>query len=209
MKNWRDLHFLCSPKLVWGNQEPMWTLKRATLTATATPRLEQLAMSKVDHRPPDNFMYVPYYPFPQTRLSPLSLSLSSLSHSLSLPLSLSLPPSLHTHTHTHLYPHCSPEFQYSCGRNSQIWKVSPLAMKAVATQQVQQLSRHKTAPGDYLEHRPQFAYSCGRSSQIWTTSKAAMSCRPRPRTATLSRSKQTHSDYRPSRQVLFTCTVYK
>lgn len=74
-------------------------------------------------------------------------------------------------------------------------------MKATSSQRVAQLSRHKTAPPDYLKHRPQFAYSCGRSSQIWTTSKAAMSCRPRPHTAGLARSKQTHMDYHPSRQV--------
>ena len=95
----------------------------------------------------------------------------------------------------------SPEFQYSCGRTSQIWRVSSNAMRATASQRVTHLSRHKTAPPDYLEHRPQFAYSCGRSSQIWTTSKAAMSCRPRPHTASLARPKQTHPDYHPSRQV--------
>ena len=85
---------------------------------------------------------------------------------------------------------------------SQIWKVSPNAMRATASQRVTLLSRHKTAPPDYLEHRLQFEYSCGRSSQIWTTSKAAMSCRPRPHTANLARPKQTHQDYRPNKQVL-------
>ena len=98
----------------------------------------------------------------------------------------------------------SPEFQYSCGRHSQIWRVSPLAMKTRASQRIEHLSRHKTAPPDYLEHRAQFEYSCGRSSEIWTTSKAAMSCRPRPHTASLARPKQTHQDYRPSRQVTVT-----
>ncbi len=95
----------------------------------------------------------------------------------------------------------SPEFQYSCGRNSQIWRVSLNAMRATSSQRVAHLSRHKTAPPDYLEHRPQFTHSCGRSSQIWATSKAAVSCRPRPHTAGLSRPKQTHTDYQPSRQV--------
>ena len=165
--------FIIRPNLVWGNQEPMWTLKRAALKVTATPRLEQLARHKLDTdlRITSCTFCVPW-------------SHCSCIHSLTI-----------------TYTYCSPEFQYSCGRTSQIWRVSPLAMKATASQRIGQLSHHKTAPPDYLDHRSQFEYSCGRSSQIWTTSKPAMSCRPRPHTASLSRPKQTHLDYRPSRQV--------
>ena len=47
----------------------------------------------------------------------------------------------------------SPEFQYSCGRTSQIWQVSPNAMRARTTDRISQLARHKTAPAGYLEHR--------------------------------------------------------
>lgn len=94
-----------------------------------------------------------------------------------------------------------PEFQYSCGRTSQIWEVSPVAMRATPSEHISRLARHKTAPAGYLEHRPQFEYSCGRSSQIWQTSRTAMTCPPRPHTARLARPKQTHVDYRPSRQV--------
>ena len=46
-----------------------------------------------------------------------------------------------------------PEFQYSCGRTSQIWQVSPNAMRARTTDRVSRLARHKTAPAGYLEHR--------------------------------------------------------
>lgn len=48
---------------------------------------------------------------------------------------------------------CSPEFQYSCGRTSQIWQVSPNAMRARTADRISQLARHKTAPAGYLEHR--------------------------------------------------------
>ena len=44
------------PNLVWGNQEPMWPTSEAALKAIATPRLKDLALAKVDHRPPDTFM---------------------------------------------------------------------------------------------------------------------------------------------------------
>ena len=94
-----------------------------------------------------------------------------------------------------------PEFYYSCGRTSQIWRVNSKAMLAYPSDRVSVLARHKTAPSGYLEHRPQFVYSCGRSSPIWQPRTRSMSCPERPRTASLARPKQTHMDYKPNRQV--------
>ena len=95
----------------------------------------------------------------------------------------------------------SPEFYYSCGRTSQIWRVNSKAMLAHPSERVSVLARHKTAPSGYLEHRPQFVYSCGRSSPVWQPRTRSRSCPERPRTASLARPKQTHMDYKPNRQV--------
>ena len=46
-----------------------------------------------------------------------------------------------------------PEFEYSCGRNSQIWLVRDGAKRAVSSHRVSSLARHKTVPHGYLEHR--------------------------------------------------------
>ena len=113
------------------------------------------------------------------------------------------PPPSSTHTHT-IHPP-SPEFRYSCGRTSQLWQVSPVAMRTRASDRIRRLSRHKTAPAGYLEHRSQFAYSCGRCSPIWQLSLAAMDCGERPHTTRLAQPKQTHLDYLPSRQVRLKC----
>ena len=46
-----------------------------------------------------------------------------------------------------------PEFEYSCGRTSQIWLVKDGAKRAVSSCRVSSLARHKTVPHGYLEHR--------------------------------------------------------
>ena len=51
-----------------------------------------------------------------------------------------------------LLPHRS-EFEYSCGRTSQIWEVKEGAKKAIASNRTSLLARHKTVPVGYLEHR--------------------------------------------------------
>ncbi len=112
------------------------------------------------------------------------------------------PTQFHAHTpniHTH-----SPEFYYSCGRNSQIWQLNSSAMTAFPSDRISYLARHKTAPASHIEQRPQFMYSCGRTSSIWHEQPRARSWSSpvvRPRTAALARPKQTHSGYRPNRQV--------
>lgn len=98
-------------------------------------------------------------------------------------------------------PSYSPEYQYSCGRESQIWKVQPSTQTAITSDRINYLSRHKTVPEAYLEHRYQFVFGCGRSSPIWRPSKAAMTALNRPRTANLARPKLPHPNYQPLRQV--------
>jgi len=44
---------------------------------------------------------------------------------------------------------CSPEFEYSCGRESGIWEVNPTALKAGCSERVKYLARHKSAPPTY------------------------------------------------------------
>jgi hypothetical protein len=92
----------CRPKLVWGNQDPMWPINPATLKAIPTHRTCQLAQPKKNHR--DEHMY-------------------------------------------------TSEFEYSCGRTSQIWEVKEGAKKAIASNRTSLLARHKTVPVGYLEHR--------------------------------------------------------
>ena len=46
----------CSPKLVWGNQEPMWPINPAALRTAPTQRTCQLAQAKRNHREEDMYM---------------------------------------------------------------------------------------------------------------------------------------------------------
>lgn len=91
-----------------------------------------------------------------------------------------------------------PEFQYSCGRESQIWKVTKAAAIAYPTERTIQLAKHKTNPPGF---QPFFMLNCGRSSPIWRPSTAAMSAKLRPRTAQLAMPKPFHQNYLPPRQV--------
>ena len=100
---------------------------------------------------------------------------------------------------------CRPEFQYSCGRGSQIWKVKKPAIKAVPTERTMQLAKHKMNPSGF---EPFFMLNCGRSSPIWRPSKAAMSAKLRPRTALLAQPKELPRSYLPPRQVS-NCSCYK
>lgn len=45
-----------SPRLTWGNQEPMWPISLAALRHIPSARLQTLAQPKVDHRPPNTLM---------------------------------------------------------------------------------------------------------------------------------------------------------
>jgi len=90
---------------------------------------------------------------------------------------------------------------YSCGRNSVIWEVSPLAMKADATQRIMDLSRFKIPPAAYREDRLNHVLSCGRESPIWQVSEAAKRARDKHRLEALARAKTPHRDYQPPREV--------
>ena len=41
---------VCSPNVVWGNQDPMWPVSQAALQAEPSSRLEELARPKQSHR---------------------------------------------------------------------------------------------------------------------------------------------------------------
>ncbi|XP_022080605.1 testicular haploid expressed gene protein-like isoform X2 [Acanthaster planci] len=90
---------------------------------------------------------------------------------------------------------------YSCGRNSVIWDVSPLAMQAEATPRVMELSRFKMPPPAYREDRINHALSCGRESPIWQVSAAAKRARDKHSLEALARPKTPHRDYQPPREV--------
>lgn len=96
---------------------------------------------------------------------------------------------------------CRPEYQYSCGRESKIWEVAPSALVATSTERIKQLSRHKSAPLQYIQQKPQFILSCGRSSPLWRPSRAALLCPERPRTVSLANPKPLHCDYNPPKSV--------
>lgn len=102
----------------------------------------------------------------------------------------------------------SPEYEHGCGRPSQIWTVSPHAIKAMATKRTKELARHKSVLAGFIHHRPQHMYSCGRCSTIWQTSRPAMTCPNRPHTARLAQPKQLHTDYLSSRQVYTLYILY-
>ena len=52
----------------------------------------------------------------------------------------------------------SPEFQYSCGRESGIWQVGSAATRAACSERINFLSRHKSAPPQYVPAR--FVFIC-------------------------------------------------
>ncbi|XP_038045488.1 testicular haploid expressed gene protein-like isoform X2 [Patiria miniata] len=90
---------------------------------------------------------------------------------------------------------------YSCGRNSVIWDVSPIAMKAESSQRVTELSRFKVPPPAYIEDRINHALSCGRESPIWRVSDAAKRARDKHSLEALARAKTPHRDYQPPREI--------
>lgn len=57
--------------------------------------------------------------------------------------------------------HCSPEYQFSCGRMSTIWDVSEAALGALCSERVSFLARHKTTVPGYLRHRSSTPFSIG------------------------------------------------
>ncbi|XP_033633188.1 testicular haploid expressed gene protein-like [Asterias rubens] len=90
---------------------------------------------------------------------------------------------------------------YSCGRNSVIWEVSPLAMKGNASHRVSELSRFKIPPAAFKEDRINGALSCGRESPIWEVSEAAKRAKSRLRLESLAKEKMPHRDYQPPREI--------
>ncbi|XP_033125434.1 testicular haploid expressed gene protein-like [Anneissia japonica] len=90
---------------------------------------------------------------------------------------------------------------YSCGRNSVIWEVSPLAMRSNGTERLTNLAQYKKLPVAYQQDRATHALSCGRSSPIWSVSNAAKKAVEKERIESLARSKTPHRDYLPAREV--------
>lgn len=90
---------------------------------------------------------------------------------------------------------------FSCGRNSVIWDVSPLAMRAESSQRVAELARFKIPPAAYREDRMNHVLSCGRESPIWQVSEAAKRARDKHQLEALARPKTPHRDYQTPREV--------
>lgn len=92
-------------------------------------------------------------------------------------------------------------YVHSCGRESVIWDVSPMAKKASPSQRVNGLAQSKNPPSSYQEDRAKHAFSCGRQSPVWQVSGAARGAKERVRLEGLSRPKTPHRDYIPPREV--------
>ncbi|XP_071947973.1 sperm microtubule associated protein 2-like [Antedon mediterranea] len=90
---------------------------------------------------------------------------------------------------------------YSCGRNSVILEVSPLAMRSNGSKRLTNLSQFKKLPVAYREDRAKHAFSCGRESPIWSVSNAARQAAEKEHLEMLARSKTPHRDYLPAREI--------
>ncbi|XP_077992882.1 sperm microtubule associated protein 2-like [Glandiceps talaboti] len=93
------------------------------------------------------------------------------------------------------------EFVYSCGRESVILQVSPLAKQGTATSRVEYLSNHKMPPMEFRGDRPEHTFSCGRESPIWNVSDPARKAAERERIESLARPKTPHREFLPAREI--------
>ncbi|ELT96655.1 hypothetical protein CAPTEDRAFT_149156 [Capitella teleta] len=96
-----------------------------------------------------------------------------------------------------------PEFTYSCGRSSQLWRMNPAALIAEATPRIEQLSQHKTPMKEFVEKadRDHYVFSCGRSSPLWDVNREAKSAEATGRIESLSKHKENPKSFLPSRTV--------
>ncbi|KAK1175653.1 testicular haploid expressed gene protein-like [Acipenser oxyrinchus oxyrinchus] len=127
-------------KLVWGNQESIWTVTRAAKTAKPTDRMLYLAKPKKNHHGElaqnrGNFLHScgqrsSIWKIP---LSALNCEPSERLEKLAKPKSFSKG-----------YQENRPAFDLGCGRGSNIWHVSPAALSYETSPRVLHLARPKT-----------------------------------------------------------------
>lgn len=138
------------PNLVWGNQEPMWRIKPETLSAVATPRVEELALPKIDYSFPR--MFIPQHMYGCGRVSqiwtvsPHALRGRATRRVRELARHKSAPP-------RYLAQHI-PHYEYGCGRESAIWELGPHTLSCPNRPRTAMLAVPKQPHPDYRPCKP-------------------------------------------------------
>ncbi|XP_078589070.1 sperm microtubule associated protein 2-like [Branchiostoma floridae x Branchiostoma japonicum] len=163
------------PKLVWGNQDHLWPMSPTALRASATPRLERLALSKRNFQTGRKICR-PEFSYSCGRasliweVSPLAMTADSTERVKVLALPKKPPPE---------YLGDRPENEFSCS----IWTVADGAKRCPSRERSDYLARPKTPHRDYTGNR-QVETLVPRSAQRgMATSRVEDLARPKSRPA--------------------------
>ncbi|XP_076813069.1 sperm microtubule associated protein 2-like isoform X1 [Clavelina lepadiformis] len=134
------------PKLYWGDQDMMWPISDATLTARPTQRLIQLAVAKKNFQHGTNRENRPEFVYSCGRNSQIwevsKKEMDAVTSDRVLELSQPKQPSPDYREHRQSH-------QYSCGRVSPIWKVKKRALSCPNRARTAQLARPKEPHPQY------------------------------------------------------------
>ncbi|XP_071480578.1 sperm microtubule associated protein 2-like [Diadema antillarum] len=214
------------PKLEWGNQDTMWPVSRAAMSATPTPRTEELSSPKKNFRSTaDGEKRIHVFSCGRNsviwEVSPLAMKTSPTERLDYLSNYKRLPAT---------FMEDRPRHAFSCGRESPIWYVSDPAKKALDRERLEYLARAKTPHKDYAVPRQvqsivaptaRTARASSRIEQLsrpksrpdgpfrepkWPVSDVAKSANASPRQLELAKPKNVADGYQADRPVQWSIT---
>ncbi|XP_063963776.1 sperm microtubule associated protein 2-like isoform X1 [Lytechinus pictus] len=165
------------PKLEWGNQDTMWPVSRGAMTATATPRMEELSSPKKNFRSTkDGKKNIHVFSCGRNsviwEVSPLAMK-TSPTERLDTLSNYKRPPAA--------FKEDRPSHAFSCGRKSPIWYVSESAKKAMEKERLEYLARPKTPHREFVEPRGIETVVSAGAKNARASSRIEMLARPKSR----------------------------
>lgn len=159
------------PSMKWGNQEPIWPINRAAISANPSPRVSELASPKKNFQSGARVSR-PIWQYSCGRSSVLwNVDEKALKATASARVD-----ELARHKTFPQHTANKNEYMFSCGRSSPIWEVSPNTLKSGASPRVEALAVHKSYPTDIQPER----------QLPWEVSEAAKKNKPTERIEALS-----------------------
>ncbi|CAL1530976.1 unnamed protein product [Lymnaea stagnalis] len=167
----KQLFLNSRPSQRWGNQEPIWPINRAAISATPSPRVNELASPKKNFQS-DARVSRPLWQYSCGRSSVLcNVDENALKATASARVD-----ELARHKTFPQHTSNRHEYMFSCGRSSPIWEVSPSTLKSGASPRVELLAVHKSYPPEFQPEK----------TLPWEVSEAAKRNKPTERIETLS-----------------------
>lgn len=206
------------PHLRWGTQEMIWPIKKETLSAGSTERLDQLALPKVDFTTGDH-VNRPHFFYSCGRSSVIwNVGEKAKAATCADRVKILAGPKHRE------FNDDKPQFKYSCGRSSPIVQVDRNALSSEERPLTRVLARHKTFHHDFKPEKPihtvisPTALKAMASERIqhlstpkprnegpfrypeWDVSKSAKNASATPRCLELARPKQPVDGYQLPRE---------